>query len=45
MVNKSIYNVKSKHIDVKYHFAREMEEKGLLKLGKQRVENNTTDFS
>jgi hypothetical protein len=32
MTKKPTYNSKSKHIDVKYHFVREMGEVGVVKL-------------
>ena len=34
MDNKSNYNGKSKHIDVKHHFVRKMDEQGVVKLTK-----------
>ena len=34
MGNKSTYNGKSKHIDVKHHFVRKMDDQGVVKLTK-----------
>ena len=43
ITKNSTYNSKGKYIDVKYHFVREMEKIGFVKLAKCKAKDNITN--
>ena len=44
LVNNPVYHGKTKHIEVKFHYTRHVQERGLIKVVKVHTDNNRADI-